>query len=194
MKGSVNVTFRIPVWLDAIFVWPVLLYRWLKFGYAYRRIYLGEGEWTLVDPDVYYRFKNLNLFLSGNGSKFYAARCVKIGPGKTRLLRLHREIMNPPASMLIDHKNCNPLDNRVANLRLATRSQNMYNKTKTKSKTSSKYIGVCFSKDRNKWEVRIYCQKRKIWLGRFDSEIDAARAYDRAALKYHGEFARLNNV
>jgi hypothetical protein len=100
--------------------------------------------------------------------------------------------MDAPADRLVDHRNNDGLDNRRDNLRLATRSQNMYNKLKTKSKTSSRFIGVSFDKSRRKWEARIYYQGRKIWLGRFDSEIDAALAYDEAARKYHGEFARLN--
>ena len=187
-----TVQIKVPNWLDLFFAWPVMFYRRLKYGYSYRRIYLGEGEWTILDQQDYYRLGDLKWTISGNGRKFYAARFVKIGPGKTKTLRLHREIMNPPPGLLVDHKNGNGLDNRRTNLRPATRSQNMYNKPKTKSKTSSRFIGVCFDKSRRKWETRIYYQKRKIWLGRFDSEIDAARAYDRASIKYHGEFARFN--
>ncbi|MCJ7777394.1 MAG: AP2 domain-containing protein [Sedimentisphaerales bacterium] len=192
MITHVNVSLKIPVWLDRICTWPVMAYRRCKFGYSFRRIDLGEGEWTIVEPDDYYRLKNFKWFLSGNGTKFYAARSIKIGPGQTKIVRLHREIMNPPPGLLVDHRNGNGLDNRRANLRPATHSQNMYNKPKTKSKTSSRFIGVTFNKGRRKWETRIYYQKRKIWLGRFDDEIDAARAYDKAALEYHGEFARLN--
>jgi hypothetical protein len=187
-----TVQIKVPNWLDFIFTCPLLTYRLLRFGYSFRRIDLGEGEWTILDPVDYYRFGNLKWTISGNGRKFYAARFVKIGPGKTKTLRLHREIMNPPPGLLVDHRNGDGLDNRRANLRLATRSQNMYNKPKTKSKTSSRFIGVSFDKGRRKWETRIYYQKRKIWLGRFDDEIDAAKAYDEAAKKYHEEFARLN--
>jgi hypothetical protein len=191
---NVNLTIGIPVWIDRICTWPVMVYRQCKFGYSFRRIDLGEGEWTILDAVDYYRFGSLKWTINGNGRKFYATRFVKIGPGKTKTLRLHREIMQAPKDLLVDHKNGDGLDNRRTNLRLATRSQNMYNKPKTKSKTSSRFIGVSFDKGRRKWETRIYYQKRKIWLGRFDDEIDAARAYDKAALEYHKEFARLNNV
>ena len=107
-------------------------------------------------------------------------------------VRMHREIMNAPAGLLVDHKNRNPLDNRRANLRLATHSQNMQNRGKFRSNATSQFIGVCLVKKTGKWKAQIKHQKKYIFLGEFDSEIDAAKAYDAAAIKYHGEFARLN--
>lgn len=100
--------------------------------------------------------------------------------------------MTPPAGLLVDHKNGDALDNRRDNLRLATYAQNAYNKKKTRTKTSSRFIGVCFSKKTGKWTAYLRFQGKRIWLGQFDNEIDAAKAHDRAAIKYHGEFARLN--
>jgi hypothetical protein len=100
--------------------------------------------------------------------------------------------MNPPEGILVDHQNSNPLDNRRANLRLATHAQNMHNRQKIQKKTSSRFVGVCFEKQKQRWIVYITNLRKRIYLGRFKNEIDAARAYDRAALKYFGEFARLN--
>ncbi len=188
---SAQLTIKIPVWLDFIFTCPLLTYRLLRYGYAFRRIYLGEGEWTTVELADFYRLGHFKWRVEGNGKKIYAVRDVKTAPGLTKLLSLHREIMNQPKGFLVDHKNCNPLDNRKTNLRLATPSQNMQNKKKRKN-TSSRFIGVSFHKRFRKWQSSIHFEGKKIALGYFHNEIDAAKARDKAAKKYHGEFARLN--
>jgi hypothetical protein len=105
---------------------------------------------------------------------------------------MHREIMNPPEHLLVDHRNNDTLDNRRANLRLATHSENSYNRPKTKAKTTSQYIGIYLEKRTGRWTVKIRANGKRLWLGRFELEIEAAKAYDAAAKKYHGEFARLN--
>ena len=176
---------------DLIFVCPLLLYRQFKFGFTFRKIYLGEGEWTFVSPFDYYRLKNLNWYLGGNGKEFYAFRNIKIGPGKTKMVSMHRQLMDPPPHLLVDHRNGVSLDNRRSNLRLATQSQNMQNRAK-KLNVSSKFIGVCFDKKRGKWKAQIKTGGENIFLGRFDNEEEAARVYNIAAKKYHGEFAKLN--
>ena len=77
------------------------------------------------------------------------------------------------------------------NLRLCTHTQNQHNKDPI-TNVSSKYKGVSWHKSKNKWRAVVYLKKRQIYLGRFDSEIDAAIAYNNAAIKYFGDFARLN--
>ncbi len=190
---KVNLTIWIPVWLDKIFVWPILLYRQWRFGCQFRKIFLTSDEYTIVDPEDYYRFGKFKWSIAGNGKKFYAARIKrKTEFGRIKSALLHREIMNAPANLLVDHKNGFSLDNRKSNLRLATHSQNMHNRCKVKSKTSSKFIGIYFDKRIRKWTAKIRYQKKRIYLGSFKSEIEAAKAYDTAAKKYHGEFANLN--
>ena len=184
-------TIKVPKFLDFIFTFPLLTYRRLRFGYPYRKIYLGEGEFTIVDADIYYRLGRFKWFLVGSKKKFYAARNIKTGPCQIKIVRLHRVIMNPPDGLLIDHQNGNSLDNRRANLRFATRSQNATNRQKRK-KGSSRFNGVSIEKRTGRWRARICYQGKKMYLGSFDSEIDAALAYDAAAKKYHGEFACLN--
>jgi hypothetical protein len=99
--------------------------------------------------------------------------------------------MQPANGLLVDHRNSNGLDNRRANLRLATHTQNMHNCRKRKNATS-RFIGVWLDKKRKLWESAIMNDGKKIFLGRFKTDIDAARAYDKAALEYHKDFARLN--
>jgi hypothetical protein len=190
---SAQLTITIPIWLDFIFTCPLLAFRLLRYGYTYRRIYLGEGEWTIVEPADYYKFGHLKWSAAGENERFYAVRVLKQTiAGRVKTSFLHREILDAPKGTLVDHKNGDPLDNRRANLRLATAAQNRHNRRKIKTKTASIYIGVYFNKQIEKWGARIGYQGKRIYLGSFKTEIDAGRAYDEAAKKYHGEFARLN--
>jgi hypothetical protein len=187
---SANLNIRIPEWLDKICASPLMWYRRRKYGYDFRRIYLGGGVWTILDRQDYYRLNHFKWFLTGRSNKFYAARTIKVD-GRTIITRMHRDIMNPPDNLLVDHRNSNALDNRRENLRLATKSQNICNSRKRKN-TSSIYVGVHLRKTNGRWEAEITHNGKKIWLGSFENEVEAAKAYDKAAKKYHGEFARLN--
>jgi hypothetical protein len=188
---SAKYSITIPEWLDRVVTYPLMIYRRLKYGYDFRRIYLGDDVYTIVDADVFYRLGHHKWHLKGNRRKLYAVRQVKTGPGKTKCIGLHREIMNHPKGLLVDHKNGNSLDNRIANLRPATRSQNAQNVPKRKN-TSSRLIGVSFHKRQGRWRASISFEGKTRWLGFFDNEIDAAKAYDAAARKYYGELARAN--
>ena len=189
---KVNLIIGIPNWLDRIFAWPVVAYRKRKYGYAYRRIKLGGGKYAKVDEYIYYKFGHLKWCTVGDDIK-YAARIVEEAKSRRIITEyLHRKIMNADKGELIDHQNGDGLDERIANLRPATHSQNACNSRRDKTKTLSKYRGVSYSKRKMKWFAAIRDNRKKVWLGYFDNETDAAKAYDRAAKKYQGEFARLN--
>ena len=107
--------------------------------------------------------------------------------------RLHRLIWvyihgGVPNTMDIDHVNGVGSDNRLENLRIATRSQNNSNIGRRKSATTSKYKGVCFDKSRNKWTAQMDNLGKHHNLGRFDNEEDAYSAYCEAAKKMHKNF------
>ena len=100
-----------------------------------------------------------------------------------------REITKCPKGLVVDHINTNPLDNRKANLRICTRAENARNLNPRKNNK----FGL---KGVKEMEGRIYAlikiNGKQIWLGTYPTPELAAKAYDRAAIKYHGEFARLN--
>ncbi len=91
----------------------------------------------------------------------------------------------------IDHINHDKIDNRWSNIRAATKSQNNANKP-SRPNSTSKYMGVCWYAKSKKWRAQIRKNNQKNYLGSYDCEIDAAKAYDQAAREIHGEFANLN--
>lgn len=93
----------------------------------------------------------------------------------------------------IDHINGNKTDNRIENLRLATASDNASNCASAHNSTSP-YLGVSFKTASKAWVAQIYKLGKKSHLGLFDSEIAAAKAYNEAATRLHGQFARLNQI
>jgi AP2 domain. len=105
---------------------------------------------------------------------------------------MHRLIMGAKKGEFIDHINLNKLDNRRSNLRFCTRQQNQHNQAARRG--TSRYKGVSYRRDTRKYSAQIHVNRKKINLGCFESEEDAARAYNKAALKYHGIFAYLNEV
>ncbi|MCJ7778070.1 MAG: AP2 domain-containing protein [Sedimentisphaerales bacterium] len=187
-----TIQIKVPIWLDKICSWPVVLCRQFKYGCPFRKIPLGDSFFAIVDPNDFYWLNKSHWSPRKNRGGVYAVRFINVPGKKTTISSMHRVIMNPPRGLLVDHKNLNTLDNTRTNLRLATCSQNMFNKKKIKSVTSSRFIGVCFHKSSKKWGAYIKYGPKMTWLGTFDDEIEAALAYDEAAMKHHGEFARLN--
>ena len=129
---------------------------------------------------------------SRGNNTFYAARGIRADK-KRITLKMHRQILRPPDHLFVDHMNHNGLDNRKANLRPATHSQNSFNRIiSTRGDLSSKYKGVAWNRCKKKWQARIGIYGKRKYIGYFKDEIEAAKAYDRAAKKYHAEFANLN--
>ena len=152
-------------------------------------ISLTRGKTTIIDE------KDLELISQYKWCAVEQGKKIKCWYAKTNIgggtaLYLHRLLMNPPVGLEVDHINRNGLDNRRSNLRIATRSQNNANR-KSKNVTSN-YQGVCWSRRDKKWRANIQINRKKQSLGYFDSEIEAAKAYDKKAKELFGEFAILN--
>jgi hypothetical protein len=160
-----------------------------------KEIPLTHGLFALVDDSDYvilskYKWHATTIHRDGKVS-YRAARTGR--PISPIPVLMHRQIMGFPEGKQVDHINGNPLDNRRANLRICENAQNNRNKGLTKASTSG-YKGVSFSKQIGKWRAYIVTNYRQTSLGLFDNPLDAAKAYNVAALKYHGEFARLNEL
>lgn len=91
----------------------------------------------------------------------------------------------------IDHIDGNKLNNAISNLREATQQQNLCNQSKPKHNTSG-YKGVTWNKQMSKWQAQIKNNKKLVYLGLYHDKWNAAVAYNEAAVKYHGPYAKLN--
>lgn len=154
-----------------------------------RYILLSQGRIAIVDDEDYTYLNQWNWVARKHRKQWYAVRTVK-KDGNNINVHMHREILKPPDGIPVDHINHNGLDNRRANLRLCTTQQNSQNKLR--SDNTSGYKGVCWDKEQKKWVVHITVNKKLVHLGRFTDITMAALTYDKAAIKYFGEFASLN--
>jgi len=123
--------------------------------------------------------------------KYYAVRQSLLENGKQRTVRMHMVIMNTPKGKHTDHKDGDGLNNQRNNLRICTPGQNQMNKIGSKNVTS-KYKGVWYCKNKKGWMVAIRAYNKRMPIGRFKTEENAAIAYNIFAEKYHGEFANYN--
>ena len=116
-----------------------------------------------------------------------------IDGGRNVKVYLHRLVLNAPVGLTVDHINGDVLDNRRQNLRLGTQQQNTFNQRGSRNNKSGAK-GVSRRTDNGKWRARIMVNGKEIGLGCFDTQDDAARAYNEAAAEYFGEFAWLNEI
>lgn len=151
---------------------------------------LSQDKFAIVDTDGWEKVKNFKWYYCQG----YATRQAKGCKRDNRyFIRMHRFLTEVPYGMDVDHINGDKIDNRMSNLRICTRSENLMN-SKKRNGCRSKYKGVGFSKVSNKWRAYIQKNGRSMHLGLFINEEEAARAYNEAAKKHFGEFARLNEV
>jgi hypothetical protein len=160
-----------------------------RFG-DYCKIPLTRGEFAKVDPEDYIWLSQFRWYCSKQLYTSYAIRSAG-GGKKTRKVPMHRQIMNTPRHLVCDHRNRNGLDNRKQNLRNCTRRENSLNHGALRG-CGSRYKGVYWNRRVRKWAACIKSEGKKMHLGYFDSQVKAAKAYDRNARELFGEFAHLN--
>jgi hypothetical protein len=201
-----TITIKLPPLLETILVAPLLLCRLLRYGYTFRRIPLTKGMYAIVDVRDYEFLRKREWHVQPGINTYYAITTIFI-KGKRKRVSMHRYLLksdfakcdtqktiqsNLRGKLVVDHINGNGLDNRRANLRFCTYAQNNCNK-RIKAKGASKYRGVLKSRNSNKpWQAKIHINNKRIIIGLFKTQLEAALAYDSAARKYHGQFATLN--
>lgn len=154
---------------------------------AVKEIPLNKGAVTIVDEGDYDRLMKYKWRISEKG---YAMR-TQVDKGKASGILMHRMLLDPPKGFMADHINGDRLDNRRCNLRIANALENSRNRANNHN-SRSKYKGVAWKVANNKWQARIRIVGKQHHIGLFDTEEDAAYAYNQAAKLQHGDFSRLN--
>jgi hypothetical protein len=152
---------------------------------------LTKGKFAIVDKED---FEKLNKYkwqasICSWGATFYATHGIRHKTG----LRMHRVIMGAKPGQVVDHINHDCLDNRKANLRVCSQTDNAKNRLVSRNNKCG-YKGICWCKRYKKWEATIYINGKNKWLGYFSNVRNAVIAYNDAARKHHGEFAYLNPI
>jgi hypothetical protein len=163
-----------------------------------RQLPISNGGFTLVDDFWYWWLSAMRwkAEIKPDG-RIYVRRNLRERDGSISPIQLHRLVMGAESGEIIDHRNGDTLDNRTENLRFCTQRQNMQNSKRGKRNTSG-YKGVwkySDAKRKKMWAVRIRDQDGKqVFVGSFETAEEAALAYNEAALRFHGEFAWLNEI
>lgn len=155
-----------------------------------KKIELTQGYVALVDDTDFEQLNQFNWFIQKGYKTNYAVRHTSRATGH-KTIYMHREIMNAPGGLQVDHVDRDGLNNQRMNLRLCSNAENHFNQIKQQNRTSQ-YKGVYLHTRGTRWVARIKVKGKHYHLACFKDEVEAARCYDEAAIKHFGKFARLN--
>lgn len=154
---------------------------------------LTQSKFAKVDDEDYDFLMQWKWYASRKHTCYYAGRWEGSRANQQRFA-MHRVLMKLiDKKLFVDHIDRDGLNNQKSNLRIATASQNMANR-KSKTGSSSRFLGVSWKKANRNWCASIGKDNNHYHLGNFDSEEEAALAYNKKAIELHGEFANLNKI
>ena len=156
-----------------------------------KQIPLSQGKFALVDDEDYERVNQYKWCISSNG---YAVTNYRDSNGKRKAMKMHRFILNlNKGDSLVDHRDTIRINNQKYNLRVASFVENLRNQKINKNNKSG-FKGVRLHKPSSLYIAQIGINGKQKHIGYFKCPVEAAKAYNEAAIKYFGEFAQLNEI
>lgn len=160
-----------------------------------KKIDVGSGNFSLVDDDDFELLNSFN-WQSYNHRRttiVHRKRLIWESDELPKVIKMHRFILNAKPGQIVDHKDGNALNNQKSNLRFCTYSQNARN-APSRLGSTSRFLGVSKRNDSKKWQAQIQEDGKSYKIGDYDSEVEAALAYNISASFRFREFARLNVI
>ncbi len=158
--------------------YPLSIFYFIKMA---KEIQLTQGKVAIVDDEDFEYLNQWKWYANNNNGKFYVRKRFLLSNGKVSKVLMHRFIMKPNKDMVIDHLDGNPLNNQKTNLRICTQSENNKNRNCNINNRSG-FKGVYWFERAKKWRTHIRNNKKIIYLGCYINIIDAANAYNAAAI------------
>ena len=156
-----------------------------------KQIPLSQSKFALVDDEDYERVNQYKWCINSNG---YAVTSYRDSNGKRKAMKMHRFILNlNKGDSLVDHRDTIRINNQKYNLRVASFVENLRNQKINKNNKSG-FKGVRLHKPSSLYIAQIGINGKQKHIGYFKCPVEAAKAYNEAAIKYFGEFAQLNEI